>query len=65
MATLVQSRKPVTVDPLRHSAPLGAVLAFLGVAGCMPVLHSSQGCAAFVKVLLTRHFRESIPLRGQ
>jgi nitrogenase molybdenum-iron protein NifN len=63
MATLVQNRKPVTVDPLRHSAPLGAVLAFLGVAGCMPVLHSSQGCAAFVKVLLTRHFRESIPLQ--
>jgi nitrogenase molybdenum-iron protein NifN len=63
MATLVQSRKPVTVDPLRHSAPLGAALAFLGVAGCMPVLHSSQGCAAFVKVLLTRHFRESIPLQ--
>ena len=63
MATLVQSRKAVTVDPLRHSAPLGATLAFLGVAGCMPVLHSSQGCAAFVKVLLTRHFRESIPLQ--
>src|SRR5665811_1829245 len=62
-ATLVQNRKAVTVDPLRHSAPLGAVLAFLGVAGCMPVLHSSQGCAAFVKVLLTRHFRESVPLQ--
>jgi nitrogenase molybdenum-iron protein NifN len=63
MAAVIQSRKPVTVDPLRHSAPLGAVLAFLGVARCMPLLHSSQGCAAFVKVLLTRHFRESIPLQ--
>jgi nitrogenase molybdenum-iron protein alpha/beta subunit len=63
MATVVASRKPVTVDPLRHSGPLGAVLAFLGVARCMPLLHSSQGCAAFVKVLLTRHFRESIPLQ--
>lgn len=63
MAVLVESHKPVTVDPLRHSAPVGAVLAFLGVAGCMPVLHSSQGCAAMVKVLLTRHFRESIPLQ--
>src|SRR6185436_8757913 len=63
MATIVQNDKPVTVDPLRHSAPLGAVLAFLGVARCMPLLHSSQGCAAMAKTLLTRHFRESIPLQ--
>jgi nitrogenase molybdenum-iron protein NifN len=63
MATIVENHKPVTVDPLRHSAPLGAVLGFLGVAGCMPLLHSSQGCAAMVKTLLTRHYRESIPLQ--
>jgi nitrogenase molybdenum-iron protein NifN len=63
MAVLVESLKPMTVDPLRHSAPLGAALAFLGVAGCMPLLHSSQGCAAMAKTLLTRHFRESIPLQ--
>jgi nitrogenase molybdenum-iron protein NifN len=63
MATIVQNSKPVTVDPLRHSAPLGAVLAFLGIARCMPLLHSSQGCAALAKVLLTRHFRETIPLQ--
>jgi nitrogenase molybdenum-iron protein NifN len=63
MATIVQNSKPVTVDPLRHSAPLGAVLAFLGVARCMPLLHSSQGCAALAKALLTRHYREAIPLQ--
>ena len=63
MATIVQTGKPVVVDPLRHSAPLGAVLAFLGVERCMPLLHSSQGCAALAKVLLTRHFRETIPLQ--
>jgi nitrogenase molybdenum-iron protein NifN len=63
MATIVQTGKPVTVDPLRHSASLGAVLAFLGVARCMPLLHSSQGCSALAKVLLTRHFRETIPLQ--
>ena len=63
MATIVQDDKPVTVDPLRSSAPLGAVLAFLGVTRCMPLLHSSQGCAAMAKTLLTRHFRESIPLQ--
>ena len=63
MAAIIANSKPVTVDPLRHSAPLGAVLAFLGVARCMPLLHSSQGCAALAKVLLTRHFRETIPLQ--
>lgn len=63
MAAIVANHKPVTVDPLQHSAPLGAVLAFLGVAGCMPLLHSSQGCAAMAKTLLTRHYRESIPLQ--
>lgn len=63
MAAIITNAKPVTVDPLRHSAPLGAVLAFLGVARCMPLLHSSQGCAALAKVLLTRHFRETIPLQ--
>jgi nitrogenase molybdenum-iron protein NifN len=63
MAAIVANTKPVTVDPLRHSAPLGAVLAFLGVARCMPLLHSSQCCAALAKVLLTRHFRETIPLQ--
>ena len=63
MATIVEVSKPVSVDPLRHSASLGAVLAFLGVSRCMPLLHSSQGCAALAKVLLTRHFRETIPLQ--
>jgi nitrogenase molybdenum-iron protein NifN len=63
MATIIANAKPVTVDPLRHSAPLGAVIAFLGVSRCMPLLHSSQGCAALAKVLLTRHFRETIPLQ--
>jgi nitrogenase molybdenum-iron protein NifN len=36
---------------------------FLGLAGSIPVLHGSQGCSAFAKALLTRHFREPIPMQ--
>ncbi len=55
--------KACTVNPLKMSQPLGAALAYLGIAGSMPVLHGSQGCTAFGLVLFVRHFRESIPLQ--
>ena len=41
---------------------MGAALAFLGLKGIVPLFHGSQGCTAFAKVLLVRHFREAIPL---
>lgn len=53
----------VSINPLRLSPPLGAILAFLGMEKTISVLHGSQGCAAFSKTLLTRHFREPIPLQ--
>ncbi|MBD2484714.1 nitrogenase iron-molybdenum cofactor biosynthesis protein NifN [Planktothrix sp. FACHB-1365] len=62
MATVISPKKPVAVNPLKQSQPLGAALAFLGLKGTMPLLHGSQGCTAFAKVLLVRHFREAIPL---
>ncbi len=62
MATLNPSKKSVVVNPLKLSQPLGASLAFLGLKGTIPLLHGSQGCTAFAKVLLVRHFREAIPL---
>lgn len=55
-------RKSVAVNPLKQSQPLGAALAFLGIRGMMPLFHGSQGCTAFAKVMLVRHFREAIPL---
>ncbi|WP_299485610.1 bifunctional nitrogenase iron-molybdenum cofactor biosynthesis protein NifEN [Acaryochloris sp. IP29b_bin.137] len=55
-------RKSVAVNPLKQSQPLGAALAYLGVKGMMPLFHGSQGCTAFAKVMLVRHFREAIPL---
>lgn len=63
MATVVTSKKACTVNPLKMSQPIGGALAFMGVRGCMPMLHGSQGCTSFGLVLFVRHFREAIPLQ--
>ena len=62
MAIVTTAEKPVVVNPLKQSQPLGAALAFLGLKGTIPLMHGSQGCTAFAKVVLVRHFREAIPL---
>lgn len=56
--------KPLQVNPIKHSQPMGATLAFLGVKDCMPLMHSAQGCASYTKVFFTRHFNEPIAIRN-
>ena len=63
MAEIIRRSKPLAVNPLKASQPLGAALAFLGLDNCIPMLHGAQGCSAFGKVFLVRHFREPIPLQ--
>ena len=63
MAEVLTSKKACTVNPLKMSQPIGGALSFMGVKGCMPILHGSQGCTSFGLVLFVRHFRESIPLQ--
>jgi nitrogenase molybdenum-iron protein NifN len=63
MAEVLKRAKPLTVNPLKASQPIGAALAFLGLHRAIPMLHGSQGCTAFGKVFLVRHFREPIPLQ--
>ncbi|WP_424945073.1 nitrogenase iron-molybdenum cofactor biosynthesis protein NifE [Candidatus Thiosymbion oneisti] len=62
-AEIVKRRKALSVNPLKASPTIGAALAFLGFRRCIPMLHGSQGCAAFGKVFFVRHFREPIPLQ--
>ncbi|QSJ17665.1 nitrogenase iron-molybdenum cofactor biosynthesis protein NifN [Nostoc sp. UHCC 0702] len=62
MAIVTVPNKSVAVNPLKQSQALGASLAFLGLKGMIPLFHGSQGCTAFAKVVLVRHFREAIPL---
>ena len=63
MAQVRESKKACAVNPLKMSQPLGASFAFMGLDGCMPVMHGSQGCTSFGLVLLVRHFKEAIPLQ--
>lgn len=57
------ARKSASTNPLKMSPPLGAAMAYLGVDGCLPLFHGSQGCTAFALVLLVRHFKEAIPFQ--
>ena len=63
MAEIIHSKKALAVNPLKVSQPIGASLAFLGLARSLPLMHGSQGCTAFGKVFFVRHFREPIPLQ--
>ncbi len=55
--------KPLQVNPIKISAPMGATLAFFGIDRCMPLMHGAQGCTSLTKVYFTRHFSEPIAIQ--
>ncbi|WP_024953572.1 nitrogenase iron-molybdenum cofactor biosynthesis protein NifN [Sulfurospirillum arcachonense] len=55
--------KPLQINPLKLSQPMGALLAFLGIKNTMPLMHGAQGCASFSKVFFTRHFNDPIAVQ--
>jgi nitrogenase molybdenum-iron protein NifN len=57
-----KEHKPLQVNPIKHSQPMGAALAFMGIRNCLPLMHASQGCASYTKVFYTRHFNEPIAM---
>ncbi|NFV79271.1 nitrogenase iron-molybdenum cofactor biosynthesis protein NifN [Magnetospirillum aberrantis] len=63
MAEIIHPGKPLAVNPLKVSQPVGASLAFLGLAATMPLEHGARGCASFNKLFFMRHFREPIALQ--
>lgn len=56
-------KKSISMNPLKISQPLGGALAMQGFFKSMPIIHGSQGCAAFAKALMTRHYREPIAMQ--
>lgn len=56
----VSERKALRVNPAKTCQPVGAMYAALGVHACLPHSHGSQGCCAFHRMFLTRHFKDPV-----
>ncbi len=56
----IKERKFLTVNPAKTCQPIGAMYAALGIHGCLPHSHGSQGCCAYHRSALTRHYREPV-----
>ncbi len=56
----IKKRKALTVNPAKTCQPIGAMYAALGIHGCLPHSHGSQGCCAYHRSTLTRHFKEPV-----
>ncbi|QGY45060.1 nitrogenase molybdenum-iron protein subunit beta [Maribellus comscasis] len=56
----VKERSALTVNPAKTCQPIGAMYAALGVHGCLPHSHGSQGCCSYHRSTLTRHYKEPV-----
>ncbi len=56
----ISERHALTINPAKTCQPIGAMYAALGVHGCLPHSHGSQGCCAYHRSTLTRHYKEPI-----
>jgi len=55
------ARKSLMINPTKACQPLGAFFCAAGFEGTLPYEHGSQGCAAYFRNNLARHFREPFP----
>lgn len=56
----ITDRTALTVNPAKTCQPVGAMYAALGVHGCLPHSHGSQGCCSYHRSVLTRHYKEPV-----
>jgi nitrogenase molybdenum-iron protein beta chain len=56
----VAERSALTINPAKTCQPVGAMYAALGIHKCLPHSHGSQGCCAYHRSALTRHYAEPI-----
>ncbi len=55
------AREALVVNPAKACQPLGAVLCALGFEKTLPFVQGSQGCVAYFRSHLSRHFKEPVP----
>jgi len=58
--TEIKDRSALTINPAKTCQPIGAMYAALGIHGCLPHSHGSQGCCAYHRSALTRHYKEPV-----
>ena len=51
-------RKNIKINPAKACQPLGAIFCSSGFEGTMPFVQGAQGCAAYFRSHLNRHFKE-------
>ena len=56
----IKERSALTVNPAKTCQPIGAMYAALGIHNCLPHSHGSQGCCAYHRSALTRHYKEPV-----
>lgn len=56
----ITERKALMINPAKTCQPIGAMYAALGIKGCLPHSHGSQGCCSYHRSTLTRHYKEPI-----
>jgi nitrogenase molybdenum-iron protein beta chain len=56
----IMDRKALVINPAKTCQPVGAMYAALGIHGCLPHSHGSQGCCSYHRSALTRHYKEPV-----
>ncbi len=56
----ITERSALMINPAKTCQPIGAMYAALGIHSCLPHSHGSQGCCAYHRSTLTRHYKEPI-----
>ncbi len=56
----IVERKALRINPAKTCQPIGAMYAALGIHRCLPHSHGSQGCCAYHRSHLTRHYKEPV-----
>lgn len=56
----ITERSALRINPAKTCQPIGALYAALGIHECLPHSHGSQGCCAYHRSHLTRHYKEPV-----
>ena len=56
----IKEREALVINPAKTCQPIGAMYAALGIHGCLPHSHGSQGCCSYHRSTLTRHYKDPV-----